>query len=289
LTIVFKYLAQTLQTLRLLYKERPRVIIVMTPPVAACLAVWLYAKFTGAIYAIDAHTGAFLDPRWKRLLFLHRFFSRRAVVTMVTNDYLADIVKSWNAPVTLVPDVPVAFPEPAHVTLKPGRFHMTFVSSFTWDEPLDALLDAAKEVPEVHFYVTGKVPQARRDLLERSASNISFTGFMPLAEYVGLLQQSDAVISLTTLDHTMQRAAYEATYLGKPVVTSAFPLLLREFDRGAVHVANTAQDIARGVRAMCADLSRYASEAAALRSTKLERWRRSEASLRQLLRLAPHR
>jgi glycosyltransferase involved in cell wall biosynthesis len=286
LTIVFKYLSQTLQTLRVLRRERARVILVMTPPVVACLPVWLFCKITGARYAIDAHTGAFLDPRWQRLLFLHKFFSRQAVTTVVTNDHLANIVRGWGAQSTIVPDVPVVFPEPKEYPLRPGApFHMTLVSSFTWDEPLELFIEAAKQTPEVHFYVTGKPPRERQTLVDGAPSNVTFTGFLPRSQYVGLLRQSHAVISLTTLDHTMQRAAYEAVYLGKPVITSNFALLLKEFDRGTVHVDNTAAAIAAGIRAMRTDVGRYTTEAAALREKKLNRWRQSETELRRLFDL----
>jgi glycosyltransferase involved in cell wall biosynthesis len=258
-------------------------VIVMTPPVVACVPVWLYAKSTGSAYAIDAHTGAFLDPRWKRLLVLHRFFSRHAVTTLVTNSHLASMVEAWGAHATIVPDVPVVFPAPTEPRLSDAQYNMTFVSSFTWDEPLDTFLEAARSLPDVHFYITGKVPEQRREALANSGTNITFTGFLSKAEFVGLLRKSDAVMSLTTLDHTMQRAAYEAIYLGKPVITSKFPLLEREFSRGTVHVENDVQDIVRGVRTMCANLAMYDVEAKALRESKLERWKKSEETLRRLL------
>ena len=50
--------------------------------------------------------------------------------------------------------------------------------------------------------------------------NVRLTGFLPDSDYVGLILASDAVIALTTMDHTMQRGAYEAVYLGRPVITS---------------------------------------------------------------------
>jgi glycosyltransferase involved in cell wall biosynthesis len=251
--------------------------------VVACFPVWLYAKSTGASYAIDAHTGAFLDPRWRRLLALHRFFSRHAITTLVTNSHLASMVEAWGAHATIVPDVPVVFPAPTEPRLSDAQYNMTFVSSFTWDEPLDTFLEAARSLPDVHFYITGKVPEQRREALANCGANITFTGFLSKAEFVGLLRKSDAVMSLTTLDHTMQRAAYEAIYLGKPVITSRFPLLEREFSRGTVHVENDVQDIVRGVRTMCANLAMYDVEAKALRESKLERWKKSEETLRRLL------
>jgi glycosyltransferase involved in cell wall biosynthesis len=287
-TVLFKYATQALQTLQVLRKNKARIIIVMTPPVVACFPVWLYARVTRSIYAIDAHTGALLDPRWKRLLRLHRFFSRHAATTLVTNTHLAEIVRSWGASATVVPDVPVLFPAPAELAVSRAQYNMTFVSSFTWDEPLDVFLEAAKSLPEVHFYVTGKVPEDRQTTLRNCSANVTFTGFLPRSKFAGLIRKSDAIISLTTLDHTMQRAAYEAIYLGKPVITSRFPLLEREFDRGTVHVENSVESIINGVRAMCSNLSTYTAGAGVLKQQKLQRWKKSEAALRGMLSRSTH-
>jgi glycosyltransferase involved in cell wall biosynthesis len=281
-TILFKYFVQAVRTLALLLRERPAVVFVMTPPVTACLPVWLYAKLRGASYVIDAHSGAFLQQPWKGLLFVHRFFSRRARTTIVTNDYLREMVTSWSASATIVSDVPVQFADASPIAVG-GTTRMTFVSSFQKDEPFEVFLKAAAALPEVEFYVTGdssKLPPAVR---QRLPLNVKLPGFLPNGQYRGLIEQSDAVITLTTLDHTMQRGAYEAIYLGKPVVVSDTEVLRRHFNRGAVYVANTPDGIARGVREMLAGLRNYTIEAQQLREEKLKTWRRTLEHLRQVV------
>ncbi len=278
-TILFKYLSQSVRTLRLLFATRPRVVFVMTPPVIACVPVWLYAALTRAAYVIDAHTGAFVDERWRPLLFLHRFFSRRALTTIVTNGHLADIVRGWSADVTIVSDVPIHFAEPASMAVN-GRFTMTLVNTFTKDEPIEAFLRAAGRLPDVHFFVTGRLEDADPALLRAKPLNVTFTGFLSDSEYAGRLLASDAVICLTTADHTMQRGAYEAIYLGKPVVTSRFAILRQAFPRGAVHVDGTPEDIGRGISEMRHHLDRYREEAKQLREEKLSQWKRIEEQLR---------
>ena len=108
-TIIFKYASQSIKTLRILVRERPKTVIVMTPPVFACVPVWLYSRLTGGKFIIDAHSGAFLHPLWERLLSVHKFFSRQAAATLVTNDHLLDFVENWGAHAVLVPDVPIDF------------------------------------------------------------------------------------------------------------------------------------------------------------------------------------
>jgi glycosyltransferase involved in cell wall biosynthesis len=253
----------------------------MTPPVIACFPVWLYAKFARARYVIDAHSGALLDPRWRSTLFLHRFFSRRAVTTILTNEYLQGLLSGSGGRTMIVTDVPVCFPDPVQLILR-GDYRMTLVNTFTRDEPLDIFLRAAALLPEIQFYVTGPLSGLTQAILKIKPENVEFTGFLPDAEYVGLVLGSDAIICLTTLPHTMQRGAYEAVYLGKPVVLSNTELLRTAFDKGGVHVDNTVQAIVKGVRQMKEHLRKYQQEIQILRLEKLEKWNAVEAELRGL-------
>ncbi len=280
-TVLLKYFSQAVKTLRLLFRERPATVFVMTPPVVACLPALIYARLSGASLVIDAHTGAFLDPRWRPLLFLHKWCSRAARTTLVTNEHMRDMVRQWGAHATIVRDVPVCFAEPARPSLGDGC-HMTLVCTFTRDEPIETFFRAAACVPDVRFHVTGDYRRAPARVLAAKPSNVRLTGFLPDAEYVGLLLMSDAVISLTTLDHTMQRGAYEAVYLARPVVTSDFDLLRRHFCKGSVHVANTVEAIADGVRRMRDNLDRFQLEIEELRRERLADWSHAEVVLRRL-------
>jgi len=230
---------------------------------------------------IDAHTGAFLDPRWKRLLFLHKWFSKAARTTIVTNEYMFDVLRGWHCNAMIVRDVPVRFAQPAETQLEAGR-NMTLVATFTRDEPIELFFQAAALLPEVRFHVTGDYRRAPPRILAAKPPNIHLTGFLSNEEYVGLLLASDAVLALTTMDHTMQRAAYEAMYLGRPVVTSNFDLLRRHFRKGSVHVDNRVEDIVAGVRRMYAELPRFQTEIQELRDERIREWSRTEAELREM-------
>jgi len=282
ITVPLKYLSQTWKSLRILFRERPQAVFVMTPPVVACVPALIYSQLSGAPVVIDAHTGAFLDPRWKPLLFIHKWFSRAARTTIVTNEYLCGIVREWNAHATVVRDVPIRFAEPTQPVL-PAGCNMTLVATFTRDEPIALFFAAAARLPEVNFHVTGNYHRAEPRLLDMKPPNVALTGFLPDREYVGLLLASDAVISLTTLDHTMQRGAYESVYLGRPVITSNFDLLRRHFSKGTVHVDNTVDDLVAGVRRMRANLVRFRAEVEELKRERLEEWKEVEIGLRRLV------
>jgi glycosyltransferase involved in cell wall biosynthesis len=283
-TIVFKYLSQTIKTLWLLIRRRPRVVFVMVPPVVACAPVWMYCVLTGARFVIDAHSGAFDHPRWRRLQFMQRFFSRRAVTTIVTGDHFRKLVESWRADSTIVTDVPVVFASPAQVKLPDGP-NLVLVSSFCDDEPTADFVRAAAQLPGVHFHVTGNTKHLAAQIRQLAPSNVRFTGFLSDAEYVGLLMAADGVMALTIRDHTMQRAAYEAVYLGKPVITSDFPILRDAFPLGALHIAPTQEGIREGVDEFLSSLPRLTSEVQEMRARKLSRWTEVDEELRGRLGL----
>jgi hypothetical protein len=85
------------------------------------------------------------------------------------------------------------------------------------------------------------------------------------------------------MDHTMQRGAYEAVYLGRPVLTSNFELLRRHFYKGSVHVDNTVESLVAGIREMRDNLLRLRAEIEELRRERVGDWNRIECALRRLV------
>jgi glycosyltransferase involved in cell wall biosynthesis len=194
---------------------------------------------------IDSHTGAFDGP-WARLLWLHRFLSRRATATLVTNEPLRARVAAWGARALILEDrVPDLQPAPAPVN---ERFSVVLVSSFAADEPLAEVLAAAAELPAYRFFVTGRAPAHCAALLAEAPANVTFTGFVPRADYVALLNRVDAVMVLVKRDLTLLCGAYEAVAVEQSLITSDWPVLRNYFDRGALYVDNSPAQIRDAVR-----------------------------------------
>jgi len=277
LTIALKYATQALATMRLLLKVRPTCVLVMCPPPVAALAVWIYARWRRIPFIVDAHSATFVDRRWRALEFLQRYLARQALTTLVTNSHWQAVVEGWGARSDILADVPVMFPKPVSIELGTG-FHVAVVSTFTWDEPTGIIFEAARLVPEVTFHMTGDAATAKL-----KPQNVRLTGFLPDAEYASLIRNCHAVMSLTILDHTMQRGAYEAAYLGKPIITSNFQLLRMAFPKGAVFVDADAQSIARGIDEMRQNIARYKCEGSQLAQEKLQRWESVKAMLESLV------
>jgi|SRR6185437_2739005 len=281
-TVLCKYITQSVATLRVLLRERPRVVFVMTPPAIACFPVMLYAALFRARWVIDAHSATFNNARWRALSFLQRFLSRRAATTIVTTPHWQELLRRWGARSDIIQDVPIAFPEPSHLTVPAGP-NIAVICTFTFDEPIECIFRAAAKVPEVRFHVTGNARRVSPALLAIKPPNLELTGFLADADYVALLIRCTAVMCLTTLDHTMQRGAYEAAYLGRPIITSDFGLLRSAFPVATVYVSDDPESVAEGVRTMCRDAARYQREALELRATKQERWSGVKHAVQELL------
>lgn len=270
-TVLFKYLGQWMETARILRRERPDVVFVMVPPIVAALPAFWYAWRHRKQVVLDAHTAAFLHARWRRLQWLQRALSRRAATTIVHNDHLARLVRDAGNHATVVRDVPIVFPEREPFARPPG-FVVAIVCSFNDDEPLAAMLEAARALPDVHFFMTGNPRHFPPQLAAERPQNVMLTGFLSTPAYGGLISGADAVMTLTTRDHTMLRGAYEAIYQGTPVIVSNWPLLREAFDQGAIHVDNSATQIAAAIIHMRDQHREYREQAAMLRQKKLAHW-----------------
>ena len=278
-TILLKYAVQWIRTARVLRRERPDVVFVMTPPLFAALPALLYTRRRRKRLVLDAHSAAFLHPRWRRLQWLQRALCRRAVTNLVHNDYTAALVREVGGHATLVPDVPIKFAERERFP-RPERFTVAVVCSFNYDEPIREILEAAATLPDVQFFMTGNPRHLDPAVARSLPPNVNLTGFLSTPAYGGLLTDADAVLTLTTRDHTMLRGAYEATYQGTPVIVSDWQILRDAFPTGAVCVDNSPSQIAAAIRTVQTELPRFRQEAQRLRDAKLERWKSTAAAIR---------
>jgi glycosyltransferase involved in cell wall biosynthesis len=283
LTVLFKYLIQWANTARVLATEKPEAVFVMSPPLFAALPAFWYAWRRRKVVVLDAHSGAFLNLRWKRFQWLQRAMCRRAAATIVHNEHVAGIVERIGGDPIMVPDVPVVFPESLTFS-RPEGFLVAAVCSFNYDEPIDFILDAAARLPDVRFRMTGNPKHLDSALATRIPPNVKLTGFLSTPDYGALLKTADVVLTLTTNDHTMLRGAWEAIYQGTPVVVSDWPILRREFASGAIHIHNTADEIVAALRSIQAAPQEYRAGALELRRKKLERWQAVRAKIENRLR-----
>ncbi|MCK5878427.1 MAG: glycosyltransferase, partial [Holophagae bacterium] len=127
-------------------------------------------------------------------------------------------------------------------------FNICFAHTYAGDEPYDIVMEAVERVSDVYLYVTGNREKSTHPLW--NFPRVVHTGFLKRSQYLGLLTGSDAVMTLTTRDNTMQKAGNEAIFLGQPLITSDLTFLRQYFQKGTVYVSLTVDGIEAGIREM---------------------------------------
>jgi glycosyltransferase involved in cell wall biosynthesis len=265
-----KYPRRIVRTVAALVRHRPPLLLVQSPPTPLTWLAALYGAMSGRPFLIDAHSDAFQRTRWLRPGWLNHLVWRRALAVTVTDEAWATPLRAIGARPIVVPDIPTDDAAPAPVDLGEG-VHVAVVNSGGRDEPLEATLEAAGLVPEVTFHVTGRT-LGREAEVGAAPANVRFTGYLSPDAYTSLLASADAVMCLTMRDHTMQRGACEALSLGRPIITSDWPLLRSYFSAGTVHVDNSVHGIAAGVRRLVRDVDIFRTEVGELRTLRRAEW-----------------
>lgn len=278
----FKYVLQSVATLRMLRRERPDAVHVQNPPFVCGLVVALHCAMTRAVYVIEHHSAAF-GPMWRWALPMQRLIARRAVTNIVTNEHSSELVQRWGGSTLVMYDAFLDLPPGRPYPVNTGRT-VAFLGTFAADEPIEEVLVAAGAIPDVTFYVTGDTRKLTASMSASAPPNVTFTGFLdPNGEYLGLLRAVDAVVVLTTRDNTLQLAGCEAVAVGKPLVTSDWPYLRELFGAAAEYVAPTADDIRDGALRALDRLDELQQEALALRAQRRLEWREQMGRLRALV------
>jgi glycosyltransferase involved in cell wall biosynthesis len=247
---VWRYTYSIAATTGVLLRERPRLLFVQNPSMVltayVCLLKWLGFKIV-----VDRHSN-FNDFRNMESGFFNAvsdFTLRHADLTIVTNDYLKELVDRRKGRGFVLPDrLPEIQPPADAGPPLGGRGNVVFVSTYASDEPLSEVIDAARLLPpDVHVHVTGNDKRLDPRVRASAPPNVVFTGFLPEDAYIALLARADCILELTKNDHTLLCGAYEAVSLGRPLVLSRKEALTRYFCKGAVVTDNEPAAIAAAV------------------------------------------
>jgi len=242
-----RYVLDAVRTWRLLQEQQPRAVLVISPPVFAPLTAWLWAVSHRRPFVVDCHTGAFHGLKWRWSRIVHRLLFRDATAVLVHTEADEELVRSWGIPGFLLPD---DVPDPAQAAprARSSRPQVVVAGSFDGNEPVGVVLAAAAMLPEVEFRLTGdprRVPPAVR---ERAPANVTFTGWLAYPDFLGELMAAHVVGVFSTDPNIMNRAAFEAVGLGRPLVLSDLAGLRRRFGEAAVMCPNEAGAMAAALR-----------------------------------------
>ena len=236
--------------LRVISKRRPRIVFVANPSLVLTTFACLARRIFGFIVIVDAHNEGVrpFDRRGALVTLLTTWLLRNADATIVTNADLEGDVRAAGGRPFVLPD---RLPRPPdNLPAGPGAGSESLVvviATFRRDEPIDAIVAAARSLPNVRFVFTGDPGRlgARRAALP---SNVSLPGFLPEPSYWALLAEAGIVCDLTLKKNCLVCGAYEALILGKAMVLSDDDSTRRVFGRAAILTRPVAKEIAAAVQ-----------------------------------------
>jgi hypothetical protein len=250
---ILKYLTQGLTTLFILFKNMPGVVIVQNPPIFAPLTALIYCKLTGAKLAIDSHTAAFLDDKWVKFYGLFKFTAKRAVLNSCHNYKNLEILKSWGVKPAMVMQFynPVYDLEKLNQPMQDERINkvieksnmsVMMVNRFANDDDWQTVVETAKLMSEVNFFITGDFKQIKTEK-EKLPDNVILTGYLNHDEFLKLMWRSKVVLAFTLRRDTVLWSIREIMALNKPFITTDSEVLKHYFSNVALFTKSDAKEL----------------------------------------------
>jgi hypothetical protein len=268
------------KTLAVFISEKAEVIFVQNPSIILSLFSVIFGIVFRKPVIVDAHNAG-VYPNGGRNIWAKRmadFLFRKAALTMVSNEVLAEYVIERGGNVIAVPDPIPEFDVPPMAKLSRGTYDILFICSWADDEPYGEVIEAAGMLdPNIKVYITGK--SKGREKKFKIPGNVILTGYLPEERYLQMLYSSDAVIDLTTRKDCLVCGAYESVAAEKPLILSDSKVLRKYFSRGALYTDNTSADLASQINMAILKRDRLQAE---IRGLKLEKKREWSDLLKQL-------
>ncbi len=274
-----EYMIKACQTLLLLTQKRPDMLWIQLAPTPLIYIAHLYRLIFNrkTVIIADCHNSMYRSPwidfpgalsllnRCNLVLVHNSWVREQALRAGVKNDHLQVLeTRPANLDCKTFKSQEETIPRP----------WILLPCSFDPDEPINFVIDAARQVPEITFVLTGKLARAQgiHDLIEIPA-NIKLVGFVPKEEFDRLLYAADIIMGLTKRDGVQLSVANEAVGVGKAMILSDTEILRELFYKGAIYVDSLdAKSIAQGCKEAIARKEELTKEAYQLREERNKRW-----------------
>ncbi|WLG49033.1 glycosyltransferase family 1 protein [Pseudomonas sp. FP1742] len=269
------YLIKAFKTIKSLFVSAPQVLWVQLPP-SPVLHIALAYKF-------------FINRRLKIIADVHNSLLRKQWITFpgtvsLLNKIDAVVVHNFKVKEELarsgvnVENIFILEDLPCDFNTPPASDHQTpyvlFPCSFDVDEPIEIVIKAAREMPNVDFFITGRYGgKLSGALIASMPDNIKLTGFLSKLTFEQLLCNANVVLGLTTRDNVQLSVANEAVSAGRPMALSNTPVLRSLFSDAAVFVDTLDPlSIKFGLSQLIENEELYKEKSALLKAKRITRW-----------------
>lgn len=284
--VPIRYLASAVRTVLYLLWRRPRAVIASNPPIFAGAIAYLYGRLTGARVVLDSHPLSFLTESSPTVVTATMPISGRLIPrvdgVMVTVEEFAEDIRRQGGKALVLHEAPPLWQAPPPSPLS-GRPLVLLVGIFAEDEPVGLAAQAAWQLPDIDFQITGDLRRCPPEMLEHKAPNVEFVGFLDQAAYRDAFGRANVIMTLTERAEDVSRVASEAVSARRPLIVSDWPAARRYYPY-AVPVENTVDGVADGVRRAVSEYGELSSSTAdrAL-AEQSARWEEQLAGLREMI------
>src|SRR5215208_663276 len=302
---LLKYLKLSINTLSLLKKEKPNVVICQLPPLFLAYSILFYKLLTFSNkpdIILDLHTASFCKP-WTYFGFLNNYLFKKSLQLIVTNkQLLSDIDRKHHNKVLILEDaifdvgarhlqnnndkssIKLSFTEDKNGAVD-ERLKVGIICSFAPDEPISEIIAAAKLIPKVKFFMSGDHHRGTKNLsdIDPIPNNLIFTGFLEYIDYRKLISSMDVLMVLTKRNKTLLSGCYESVMVEKPLITSNFEVLQEAFNKGTVFVDNSVEQIVNAIDQVKNNYWQLKEEIKYLKEEKNNEWNKKISLLESII------
>ena len=178
-----------------------------------------------------------VEGRSKFLNVIALLLTRYAYLTIVTNDNLKYYIERRKGRAVVIrdplPEFDLKISKRARSPVN-GKSKICIACVYmAADEPyLEAISGAVKLPGHVQVSITSRLPE---NLECDQPESITLTGFIDEKSYAGILASSHMVMLLTSREGCLNRGAYEAVALNKPMILADTAVIRSYFNKGVVY------------------------------------------------------
>lgn len=274
----------TLKSIAILVKTRPEIVIVQNPSVQLAYIACILKKILDYEVIVDRHSNFdFSDTETGIFNYLSNYSIRKAKLTIVTNQFLKDLVERKGGRGFILQDKLPTLNLNQCVALK-GKINIVFVCTYSPDEPVSEVIEAGRHLSDdICIYITGNHKKLSKQVIENAPRNIVFTGYLAEEDYQSLLYSADILLVLTTREHTLLCGAYEGLSLFKPLIISNKDALKNYFYKGVVLTENDSLSIKNAILTAINKYNVLKKEIEELRDELQQNWENKFKNLKSLI------
>lgn len=277
---ILRYIASFFLTVWLLATRRPRFVIVLNQPLPLVMAA-SYSAVSGARYALDCHSNAYVAGRNLVAARIYRHLTRRAVFNVNHNRADAQRVRAFGGRSYLIPEIPGVIEPRNCQAVELTKPNVVVACSFARDEPIELLLRTAAARPGVAFFFTGDYRKADPSMTFRRTENVVLLGYVSRETYLAYFSAAMAIVTLSTRAHIMQMAAEEAICLGLPLVTNRSEILEEVLGSAALFVDLDTTSLVRAIDEVIERNNAYRAKMSARREIRRDHLRQTLETIRR--------